>query len=67
MAIYKPKDLKTKTLIQHPNAYFDSQLPSAEQMCRLSFNKFQAHEFENLAYFEPFYLKDFIAIPSKKN
>jgi tRNA threonylcarbamoyladenosine biosynthesis protein TsaB len=58
---------KTKTLIQHPNAYFDSQLPSAEQMCRLSFNKFQAHEFENLAYFEPFYLKDFIAIPSKKN
>ncbi|MGC6525699.1 MAG: tRNA (adenosine(37)-N6)-threonylcarbamoyltransferase complex dimerization subunit type 1 TsaB [Flavobacteriaceae bacterium] len=58
---------KTKTIIQHPNAYFDSQLPSAEQMCRLSFNKFQAEEFEDLAYFEPFYLKDFIAIPSKKN
>lgn len=58
---------KTKTIIQHPNAYFDSQLPSAEQMCRLSFKKFQAEEFEDLAYFEPFYLKDFIAIPSKKN
>ncbi len=58
---------KTKTLIQHPNAYFDSQLPSAEQMCRLSFNKFKAKNFEDLAYFEPFYLKDFIAIPSKKN
>lgn len=58
---------KTKTIIQHPNAYFDSQLPSAKQMCRLSFNKFQAEEFEDLAYFEPFYLKDFIAIPSKKN
>ena len=42
---------KTKTLIQHPNAYFDSQLPSAEQMCRLSFNKFKAKNFEDLAYF----------------
>ena len=27
----------------------------------------RAEEFEDLAYFEPFYLKDFIAIPSKKN
>ena len=29
--------------------------------------KFKAKNFEDLAYFEPFYLKDFIAIPSKKN
>lgn len=57
---------KTQSIINHPNAYFDAQLPSAQQMCGLSFSKFQAKNFEDLAYFEPFYLKDFIAIPSKK-
>ncbi len=57
---------KTQSIINHPNAHFDTQLPSAQQMCGLSFSKFQAKNFEDLAYFEPFYLKDFIAIPSKK-
>lgn len=57
---------KTQSIINHPNAHFDAQLPSATQMCGLSFSKFQAKNFEDFAYFEPFYLKDFIAIPSKK-
>ena len=57
---------KTQSIINHPNAHFDAHFPSAQQMCGLSFSKFQAENFENLAYFEPFYLKDFIAIPSKK-
>ncbi|MGB0185713.1 MAG: tRNA (adenosine(37)-N6)-threonylcarbamoyltransferase complex dimerization subunit type 1 TsaB [Flavobacteriaceae bacterium] len=57
---------KTQSIINHPNAHFDAQFPSAQQMCGLSFSKFQAENFEDLAYFEPFYLKDFIAIPSKK-
>lgn len=57
---------KTQSIINHPNAHFDTQFPSAKQMCGLSFSKFQAENFENLAYFEPFYLKDFIAIPSSK-
>ncbi len=58
---------KTKTVITHPNSIFLTELPSAQQMCRLSFNKFQSKDFEDLAYFEPFYLKDFIAIPSRKH
>ena len=57
---------KAKTLINHPNANFESHLPSAEQMCGLSYKKFINHDFEDLAYFEPFYLKDFIATPSGK-
>ena len=57
---------KAKTLINHPNANFESQLPSAEQMCGLSYKKFINHDFEDLAYFEPFYLKDFIATPPGK-
>ena len=58
---------KTKDLISHKNAQFiENKLPSAKQMCALSYDKFKTDAFEDVAYFEPFYLKDFIAIPSKK-
>jgi tRNA threonylcarbamoyladenosine biosynthesis protein TsaB len=57
---------KTKAILKHPNAFFDSQLPSAKQMCSLSYRKLQTQDVEDLAYFEPFYLKDFIVIGSKK-
>ena len=58
---------KTKAIITHKNAQFvDNKLPSAKQMCALSFERFKTKDFEDVAYFEPFYLKDFIAIPSKK-
>ena len=58
---------KTKMLITHKNTHFiEDKLPSAQQMCALSFEKYKAKNFEDVAYFEPFYLKDFIAIPSKK-
>tara|TARA_B110000967_G_scaffold157920_1_gene163163 strand:+ start:1879 stop:2550 length:672 start_codon:yes stop_codon:yes gene_type:complete len=58
---------KTKDLITHKNAQFiEDKLPSAKQMCALSYDKFKTNDFEDVAYFEPFYLKDFIAIPSKK-
>jgi len=33
----------------------------------LAWKAFQEKKFEDLAYFEPFYLKDFVAIVSKKN
>ena len=58
---------KTQDLIDHPNAHFDDQLPSSKEMCALSYQKYKARNFEDLAYFEPFYLKDFIAFPSNKN
>lgn len=59
---------KTKAIITHKNAQFvDNKLPSAKQMCALSFERFKTKDFEDVAYFEPFYLKDFIAFPSKKN
>ena len=58
---------KTKDLITHKNAQFiENKLPSAKQMCALSYSKFKSNTFEDVAYFEPYYLKDFIAIPSKK-
>jgi len=52
---------KTKTVIKHKNAiYIESKLPSANELCKLAFEKYRSNDFENLAYFEPFYLKDFI-------
>lgn len=40
--------------------------PSAKEMSKLSFDKFTNQEFEDVAYFEPFYLKDFLVTTSKK-
>jgi len=59
--------MKCKTTITHNNAIFiDYKFPSAKEMVRLSFEKFQQKAFEDIAYFEPFYLKNFIVIPEKK-
>ncbi len=52
---------KCKEVLNHPNFSFDSTIvPSAREMGQLSHEKFSAGEFEDVAYFEPFYLKDFI-------
>lgn len=40
--------------------------PSARGIVRLAEEAFNAGRFEDLAYFEPFYLKEFLVIPSKK-
>ncbi|MFD1552515.1 tRNA (adenosine(37)-N6)-threonylcarbamoyltransferase complex dimerization subunit type 1 TsaB [Putridiphycobacter roseus] len=53
--------------IQHVNAIFDLETEvSATGMNKLSFDKFQNKDFVDVAYFEPFYLKDFIAGKPKK-
>lgn len=44
-----------------------SFLPSAAHLGRLSWYQYQANEFENIAYFEPFYLKDFVGTQPKGN
>jgi tRNA threonylcarbamoyladenosine biosynthesis protein TsaB len=51
---------KCQEIIKLPNAQFIHSYPSAKDMCTLSYQKFLNKEFENTAYFEPFYLKDFI-------
>jgi len=46
----------------HPNALFmDGFRASARFMLPCALEKFRQSRFENLAYFEPFYLKDFVA------
>lgn len=58
---------KTKELIQHPNAvYIEGKFPSSNEMSQLAYEKYKISDIEDVAYFEPFYLKDFIALKSKK-
>jgi tRNA threonylcarbamoyladenosine biosynthesis protein TsaB len=58
---------KCKEIITHKNAVFiDGKFPSAKEMSVISFEKYFKKDFENVAYFEPFYLKEFIGGISKK-
>lgn len=53
---------KFKKICRHENASFiERKLPSAAEMPALVFEKFQKGDFEDVAYFEPYYLKDFMA------
>ena len=58
---------KCKEVITHENAVFiDDKFPSSKEMAVLSYDKYKKNDIEDVAYFEPFYLKDFVAIPEKK-
>ncbi len=58
---------KCKEIITHKNAIFiDNKFPSAKEMSAISYEKSKKNEFEDVAYFEPFYLKEFIGGISKK-
>ena len=53
---------KARSILNHPNAFFLANIyPSAKNMCAKAYKKYQNNEFENLACFEPFYLKDFVS------
>jgi tRNA threonylcarbamoyladenosine biosynthesis protein TsaB len=55
-------------LEKHPNAVFLDELirPSARTVGKLATGKFRAGEFEDVATFEPFYLKEFRSTQPKK-
>lgn len=55
---------KFKTTLTNDKFVFHSNViyPSANEMSALSYEKFQNQDFVDVAYFEPFYLKDFLII-----
>ena len=59
---------KAKAVLTKSNFIFldDIVYPSAKDMSAISFQKFLNKDFEDVAYFEPFYLKDFLITTSKK-
>lgn len=53
---------KFSGISKHPNAiYISEKYPSAKEMILQAEKKFNQKEFEDIAYFEPFYLKDFVS------
>jgi len=58
---------KCKSVINHPNAHWiDGIQLDAKYMAPIAERKFLREEFEDVAYFEPNYLKEFVAIKAKK-
>lgn len=58
---------KCREVLNHEHASFsESNFNSAANMSRLALKAFQAGNFEDVAYFEPFYLKDFVLTTPKK-
>lgn len=59
---------KCKNVIRNKNGIFlDDVNATAVGMIELAEEKFNKNELEDVAYFEPFYLKDFVATTPKKN
>lgn len=57
---------KAKKVFEKNNFFFDLSVElSAKNMQGLAFEKYNKKEFVDVAYFEPFYLKNFEAAPSK--
>lgn len=59
---------KCSSIITHQNAKFltEYRTPHAKQMMPLAERALLEERFEDIAYFEPFYLKDFVATKAKK-
>ena len=59
---------KCQSVLVKPNFVFlpEIKYPSSKEMCAISFAKFQQSDFVDVAYFEPYYLKDFMITTSKK-
>lgn len=59
---------KCKPVLTKDNVIFLDEIkyPSAKEMSVISFEKYQKNETVDVAYFEPYYLKDFMITTSKK-
>jgi tRNA threonylcarbamoyladenosine biosynthesis protein TsaB len=59
---------KCRDLLNRKNAsWIDGIYPSAAAMAVKSYQLFQEDRYEDIAYFEPYYLKDFVTTTSRKN
>ena len=59
---------KAKEILNLPDAVFNENVyPSSQYLIRKTLEKIENREFEDMAYFEPFYLKDFHGVKKKKS
>ena len=57
---------KCQDVLKHPNAHFIQCCPKASSMLHPALEALSNRVFEDVAYFEPFYLKEFATTVSKK-
>ena len=57
---------KCADVMKHPNGEFLQCHPQASSMLHPAIRAFESGQFQDVAYFEPFYLKEFVATVSKK-
>ena len=60
---------KCKPVLTKENFIFLEEIkyPSAKDMSKISYDKYQTKDIVDMAYFEPYYLKDFMITTSAKN
>jgi len=59
---------KAKEILQLPDAEFNEDVyPSAQYLVKKTLEKIKNKDFEDIAYFEPFYLKEFHGVKKKKS
>ncbi|AZA78585.1 tRNA (adenosine(37)-N6)-threonylcarbamoyltransferase complex dimerization subunit type 1 TsaB [Chryseobacterium sp. G0186] len=59
---------KAREILNLPEAEFKEDIyPSAQYLIKRTLEKIRSEEFEDMAYFEPFYLKDFHGVKKKKS
>lgn len=59
---------KAKEILQLPRSEFKADVyPSAQYLIHKAVEKYNREEFEDVGYFEPFYLKDFQGVKKKKS
>jgi len=59
---------KAEEVLQLPNADFNDEIyPSAKYLVKKTLEKIENKDFEDIAYFEPFYLKEFHGVKKKKS
>ena len=58
---------KTASVIRHPDAHFIQCCPKASSMLVPAMTEYKEKRFKDVAYFEPFYLKEFVATVSRKS
>jgi tRNA threonylcarbamoyladenosine biosynthesis protein TsaB len=68
LIIFGDGAMKLKTVVKSANIAFDENFSmSAAHLLKPAYEALRKNKFEDVAYFEPMYLKDFIATVSKKN
>jgi tRNA threonylcarbamoyladenosine biosynthesis protein TsaB len=68
MVFFGDGSKKCRNMTGHKNSVYVSDfIISAADMYKTAFEKYNEGHFEDVAYFEPFYLKDFITTTRKKN